>query len=216
MSKIEVGKEYIVRGDTEQIYWEVDGEMKKYIGTKVRVIDDEYSYGFKCKCYDDDIWVFNEEDLQEIGTHTITLSLSDTKSTMSDGDKTVEVNRYYTDKYDEQQTIKELTKKFYAKPKKKVKMLCISTGKKYGIIGEETDLIDSFGEKLYIGDIVKASYNGYVSQNPIAKNDSGYIVMGHAIMTHDLITCKIKSYKDITDKDVSEYFIIEEREVDTE
>ena len=154
--------------------------------------------------------------MQEIGTHTITLSLSDTKSTMSDGDKTVEVNRYYTDKYDEQQTIKELTKKFYAKPKKKVKMLCNSTGKKYGIIGEETDLKDSFGEQLYVGDIVKSSFNGYISQNPIAKNDSGYIVMGHAIMTHDVITYKIKSYKDITDKDVSEFFTIEEREVDVE
>jgi len=220
MSKIEVGKEYIVRGDTEQTLWNSHGKMKKYIGTKVKVIDNGYSeYGFKCKCYDDDIWVFNEEDLQEIGTHTITLSLSDTKSTMSDGDKTVEVNRYYTDKHDEQETIKELMKKFYAKPKKKVKMFISSyTKTNYGIIGEESDLTDSFGEKLYVGDMVKASYFGHVSELPIAKIGKDYIVTGHRDMTHseDLITCKIKSYKDITNKDISNYFTIEEREVDVE
>ena len=135
MSKIEVGKEYIVRGDTEQIYWNL--YMKKYIGTKVNVISDSYDeHGFVCKCYDDDTWIFSEEDLKEINenVHTITLSLSDTKSTMSDGIKIVEVNRYYTDKHDEQETIKELMKKFYAKPKKKVKVLTSKiTDSEYGI-----------------------------------------------------------------------------------
>ena len=220
MSKIEVGKEYIVRGDTEQTLWNPYGKMKKYIGTKVKVIDNGYSeYGFKCKCYDDDIWVFNEEDLQEIGIHTITLSLSDTKSTMSDGDKTVEVNRYYTDKHNEQETIKELMKKFYAKPKKKVKMLIDNwTKNEYGIIGEPTDMTDSFGEKLYVGDMVKTSFKGDVFILTVAKSKTDYIVMGYGNMNANdgLITCKIKSYKDITDKDVSEFFTIEEREVDAE
>ena len=187
--------------------------MNRYIGTNVEVITVE-TYWVKCKCFDGTIWYFKEEDLQEIvhntqstkntpsNIHTITLSLSDTKSTMSDGIKTVEVNRYHTDKYDEKETIKELMKKFYAKPKKMVKMLIENyTKNEYGIIGEQTDLTDSFGEKLYVGDMIKTSFEGDVFILTVAKSKTDYIVMGYGNMNANdgLITCKIKSYKDITE-----------------
>lgn len=67
MSKIKIGKKYIVRGDTEQKGWGVCNQMNQFIGSVVKVVRImEEHPRFECKCFDGDTWYFNEEDLQEI------------------------------------------------------------------------------------------------------------------------------------------------------
>ena len=65
--KFEVGKMYKVKDETNQINWNSDGCMEKYIGTNIELIEDsDEKPRYKCKCYDGETWYFNEEDLEEI------------------------------------------------------------------------------------------------------------------------------------------------------
>lgn len=49
----------------------------------------------------------------EINSKTLTITTSDSKTTLSDGDKTVEINRYYKDKHNQKVSVETVIKKYY-------------------------------------------------------------------------------------------------------
>ena len=173
MSKIEVGKEYIVRGDTNKVRWASNGKMKKYIGTKVKVIslDIEPPY-FKCCCNDNVIWWFNEEDLKlvEDNSKTITITTSDSTTTLTDGTHTTSINRYYTDKHDDMVALEEVVKKYksemeeISKPTKGKDLIgvYIPEGTKFRVINVEPHRRDSYVcLDEYIGKVATFNSRGF-------------------------------------------------------
>lgn len=74
---------------------------------------------------------------------------------------------------------------------------------KYGIIGEETNLTDSNGNELFVGDIVKYSYNFVRFESIIVKENGRAFLMGIESSYNEnhkdkgCKVCKIVDYKNI-------------------
>lgn len=93
-----------------KIYTVNDGNFESEYG---------YNYASKGKSVDDIIkflnswYVFEEVSSPSSTYKTITITTSDSTTTLTDGSHTTTINRYYTDKHDEKVAVNEVVKKYY-------------------------------------------------------------------------------------------------------
>lgn len=114
--ELKVGDRVEILGGTKQKGW--NSNMKKYIGTKgtiVNIFNGEPKFKVKMDL-DKDYWFFNKVDLK-LASNTqpqqFTITVSDSSTTLTSGDKTVEIKRYYTDKHDVKIAIDSVVKKYF-------------------------------------------------------------------------------------------------------
>ena len=114
---------------------------------------------------------------------TLTITTSDSTTTLTDGTHTVSVNRYHTDKHNEEIAVREVVKKYYDEINKKH---LYDDKTDYGVIGTPTILTDSVGRKLFIGDVVKLfdKDGKYIGNDMVCHDEvDGDFIMGCAIDT---------------------------------
>ena len=144
-------------------------EMRGNIGKKAKISSIEERDGMPCYRLCDFNYekytqscVYDERGLELVEypkTKTLTITTSDSTTTLTDGTHTTTINRYYTDKHDEKVAINEVVKKYYDelyeidRASKEKHLICDKND--YGVIGTPTILTDSVGMKLFIGDVVK-------------------------------------------------------------
>ena len=121
--EFKVGDVVEILGGTSQKYWNSDGRMKAYIGTKGKVVgvwDTEPKFKVRMDL-DNEYWFFNSEDLKlvsEVPTQTFTITVSDSITTLKTNGKKVEINRYHTDKHDVEIAMQEVIDKYFMEIKK--------------------------------------------------------------------------------------------------
>ena len=216
--------------------------MNKFkVGDKVRIIARKSGHRFKIgdivelyeKSYDGDFrgmkegdsrdcrdwgnWI-GQEDMELIKENkssikTLTITTSDSTTTLTDGVITVSVNRYYTDKHDEEIAVNEVVKKYYDelyeidRASKEKHLFDDETNYDYGVIGTPTILTDSIGRKLFIGDVVKiynkdGSDNGFMDL--VCHDDKdGDFIMGCACATSNNSKKEYNYLKEMSYGDIS-------------
>ena len=140
----------------------------------------------------------------------LTISISNTTTTLSDGQHTTTINRYNGDKHDERKALKYVVEKYYSEIERvskmpKEKYLRNHMNVDYGIVGAPTILTDSIGTKLFIGDIVKVYEKDgtYIDTNYVVNfSDYGDCIMGCVSLTsnnskEDFNYLKVNSYTEI-------------------
>ena len=66
----------------------------------------------------------------------------------------------------------------------------------YGVLGEETPLVDHLGQKMYVGDTVLIGFRGGATkEHPVVKNRGNYFVMGYKSATLNGETWEDVSYE---------------------
>lgn len=127
------------KAEIEEVFKEEEKKVNKFkVGDKVRIIARKSGHRFKIgdivelyeKSSDGDFrgmkegdsrdwgnWI-GQEDMELIKENkstpkTLTITTSDSTTTLTDGVITVSVNRYYTDKHDEEVAVSEVTDKYY-------------------------------------------------------------------------------------------------------
>ena len=208
------------------------------VGDKVRIIARKSGHRFKIgdivelyeKSYDGDFrgmkegdgrdwgnWI-RREDMELIKENkssikTLTITTSDSTTTLTDGVITVSVNRYYTDKHDEEIAVNEVVNKYYDelyeidRVSKEKHLFDDETNYDYGVIGTPTILTDSIGRKLFIGDVVKVynkdgSDNGFMDL--VCHDDKdGDFIMGCACATSNNSKKEYNYLKEMSYGDIS-------------
>lgn len=149
--KMKVGDRVKIKAGTEKNFWSSDGEMEKYVGTcgKIMVIENEKRAPFTVTLeLDGQTWHFNKEDLEKPleEEKTIIITVSNTITTLTDGEHVTVINRFHGDTHDESKAI------FFVVEKYNKEKAQIEYEKNLPKVGEEVTVINSMKACPYYSD----------------------------------------------------------------
>ena len=154
VNKFKVGD--VVVGNSNKIY----GYTSKGVKCKVSKIinNEEIKVNIIDNSYPDDTVEFTVEpeyfDLVKLNSpKSLTITTSDSTTTLTDGVITVSVNRYYTDKHDEEIAVREVADKYYGE------LARIEREKNTPKVGDKVRVIDD--ERVY------SRYDDWIVENKI-------------------------------------------------